>query len=128
MTLVSELNPTERLRQHTRKSETHNRFFESLGALLATMMRVLAEMQSHPQQIYSYLAPLADHGRFPRQAFLLVPGLTCALMQSEAPFQYLVIIAILIASPKPRSRRFLRKLRMSGCRASTSRHSTKDRQ
>jgi hypothetical protein len=35
MTLVSELNPTERLRQHTRKSETHNRFFESLGALLA---------------------------------------------------------------------------------------------
>jgi hypothetical protein len=65
MTLVSELNPTERPWQHTRKNETYNRFFDGPNALLATMTRVLAEMQSHPQQIYSYLAPLADHERFP---------------------------------------------------------------
>jgi transposase len=52
-----ELNPTERLWQHTRKNGTHNRFFSGLDALLATLMRVFGEMQSHPQLIRSYLAP-----------------------------------------------------------------------
>ena len=52
-----ELNPTERLRQHTRKNGTHNRFFGGLDALLATLTRVFGEMQSHPQLIRPYLAP-----------------------------------------------------------------------
>jgi len=52
-----ELNPTERLWQHTRKNGTHNRFFGGLDALLATVTRVFGEMQSHPQLIRSYLAP-----------------------------------------------------------------------
>src|SRR5260370_36915080 len=50
-----ELNPTERLWQHTRKNGTHNRFFSGLDALLATLTRVFGEMQSHPQLIRSYL-------------------------------------------------------------------------
>ena len=52
-----ELNPTERLWQHTRKNGTHNRFFTGLDALVATLTRVFGEMQSHPQFISSYLAP-----------------------------------------------------------------------
>jgi transposase len=52
-----ELNPTERLWQHTRKNGTHNRFFGSWDALLATLTRILAEMPSRPQLIRSYLAP-----------------------------------------------------------------------
>jgi transposase len=52
-----ELNPTERLWQHTRKNGTHNRFFGGLDALLATLTRVFGETQSHPQLIRSYLAP-----------------------------------------------------------------------
>jgi len=52
-----ELNPTERLWQHTRKNGTHNRFFNGPGALLATLTRVFGEMQSHPQLIRSYLTP-----------------------------------------------------------------------
>jgi transposase len=52
-----ELNPTERLWQHTRKTGTLNRFFAGADALLATLTRVFAEMQSHPQLISSYLAP-----------------------------------------------------------------------
>lgn len=52
-----ELNPTERLWQHTRKNGTHNRFFGSLDALLTTLIRVFGEMQSHPQLIRSYLTP-----------------------------------------------------------------------
>ena len=52
-----ELNPTERLWQHTRKNGTHNRFFAGLDALVATLTRVFGEMQSHPQLIRSYLAP-----------------------------------------------------------------------
>jgi transposase len=52
-----ELNPTERLWQHTRKNGTHNRFFSGLDALLATLTRVFGEMQSHPQLIRSYLTP-----------------------------------------------------------------------
>jgi transposase len=52
-----ELNPTERLWQHTRKNGTHNRFFRSLDDLLATLTRVFGEMQSHPQLIRPYLLP-----------------------------------------------------------------------
>jgi len=52
-----ELNPTERLWQHTRKTGTHNRFFSGVDALVATLTRVFAEMQSDPQSISSYLAP-----------------------------------------------------------------------
>ena len=52
-----ELNPTERLWQHTRKTGTHNRFFACKDALVATLTRVFEEMQSHPQLISSYLAP-----------------------------------------------------------------------
>ncbi len=51
-----ELNPTERLWQYTRRTGTHNRFFGGLDALLTTLMRVFAEMQSHPQLIRSCLA------------------------------------------------------------------------
>jgi len=52
-----ELNPTERLWQHTRKTGTHNRFFAGVDALVATLTRVFGEMQSDPQSISSYLAP-----------------------------------------------------------------------
>ena len=52
-----ELNPTQRLWQHTRKNGTHNRFFNDPDALLATLTRVFTEMQSYPQLIQSYLAP-----------------------------------------------------------------------
>jgi len=52
-----ELNPTERLWQHTRKNGTHNRFFSGLDSLLATLTRVFAEMKSYPQLIRSYLTP-----------------------------------------------------------------------
>jgi transposase len=52
-----ELNPTERLWQHTRTSGTHNRFFAGVDALVTTLTRVFGEMQSHPQLIRSYLAP-----------------------------------------------------------------------
>src|SRR5207245_217300 len=50
-----ELNPTERLWQHTRKTGTHNRFFACKDALVATLTRVFEEMQSHPQLISSYV-------------------------------------------------------------------------
>ena len=52
-----ELNPTERLWQHTRKNGTHNRFFAGKDALITTLTRVFGEMQSHPQLIRSYLTP-----------------------------------------------------------------------
>ncbi len=52
-----ELNPTERLWQHTRKNGTHNRFFAGLDALAATSTRVFGERQAHPQLIRSYLTP-----------------------------------------------------------------------
>lgn len=50
-----ELNPTERLWQHTRRTGTHNRYFESEAELLATLTRVFSEMQAHPIVIRSYL-------------------------------------------------------------------------
>jgi transposase len=40
-----ELNPTERLWQHTRKNGTHNRFFAGLDALVATPTRVFGEIR-----------------------------------------------------------------------------------
>jgi DDE superfamily endonuclease len=43
-----ELNPTERLWQHTPKNGTHNRFFGALDPVLATLTRVFGEMQSPP--------------------------------------------------------------------------------
>ncbi len=39
-----ELNPTERLWQHTRRTGTHNRYFASEAELLATLTRVFGEM------------------------------------------------------------------------------------
>jgi transposase len=48
---LPELNPTERLWQHTRKNGTHNRFFGCVDALLATLTGVFGEMQSHPELI-----------------------------------------------------------------------------
>ena len=52
-----ELNPTERLWQHTRKNGTHNRYFATRAELEGTLSRVFAEMQSHPELIRSYLLP-----------------------------------------------------------------------
>ena len=52
-----ELNPTERLWQHTRRTGTHNRYFASEADLLATLTRVFGEMQSHPVLIRSNLLP-----------------------------------------------------------------------
>ena len=52
-----ELNPTERLWQHTRKNGTHNRYFVNLDELDGTLTRVFGEMQSCPETIRSYLAP-----------------------------------------------------------------------
>ena len=52
-----ELNPTERLWQHTRKNGTHNRYFLNLNELDQTLTRVFAEMQSRPATIRPYLLP-----------------------------------------------------------------------
>ena len=52
-----ELNPTERLWQHTRKNGTHNRYFLNLNELDQTLTRVFAEMQSRPETIRPYLLP-----------------------------------------------------------------------
>lgn len=52
-----ELNPTERLWQHTRKNGTHNRFFLTVTDLIATLTRVFTDMQHQPILIQSYLAP-----------------------------------------------------------------------
>ena len=50
-----ELNPTERLWQHTRKNGTHNRYFADEQELLGTLSRVFADMQAHPDTIRPYL-------------------------------------------------------------------------
>jgi transposase len=52
-----ELNPTERLWQHTRKTGTHNRFFANVNELTATLTRVFGDMQRYPILIQSYLVP-----------------------------------------------------------------------
>lgn len=52
-----ELNPTERLWQHTRRTGTHNRYFASKDELLSTLTRVFGEMQAAPEIILPYLLP-----------------------------------------------------------------------
>lgn len=52
-----ELNPAERLWQHTRRTGTHNRYFASGDELLATLTRVFGEMQAAPEIIRPYLLP-----------------------------------------------------------------------
>src|SRR5215469_9289798 len=44
-----ELNPAERLWQHTRKTGTHNRYFATRMELETTLHRVFGEMQHHPR-------------------------------------------------------------------------------
>jgi transposase len=46
-----EFNPTERLWQYMRKNGTHNRYFASQAELVATLTRVLGDMQSYPDLI-----------------------------------------------------------------------------
>ena len=50
-----ELNPTERLWQHTRKNGTHNRYFTDEQELVGTLTRVFDDMQAHPDTIRPYL-------------------------------------------------------------------------
>lgn len=50
-----ELNPTERLWRHTRRTGTHNRYFPDEKELTGTLSRVFAEMQSYPELIRPYL-------------------------------------------------------------------------
>lgn len=52
-----ELNATERLWQHTRRTGTHNRYFADPGELRCTLHRVFGEMQAYPALIQSYLLP-----------------------------------------------------------------------
>jgi transposase len=52
-----ELNPTERLWQHTRRTGTHNRYFANPAELLSTLTRVFGEMQSYPALIRPCLLP-----------------------------------------------------------------------
>jgi transposase len=52
-----ELNPTERLWQHTRKNGTHNRYFVTADELLWTLLRVFGEMKTRPSTIRNYLVP-----------------------------------------------------------------------
>ena len=52
-----ELNPTERLWQHTRRTGTHNRYFSEPADLAGTLTRVFSEMQSHPELIRPCLRP-----------------------------------------------------------------------
>lgn len=52
-----DLNPTERLWQHTRKHGTHNRYFLTVDDLRNTLTRVFGEMQSQPALIRGYLTP-----------------------------------------------------------------------
>jgi hypothetical protein len=46
-----ELNPTERLWGHTRRTGTHNRYFPDEKELSGTLSRVFGEMQSYPELI-----------------------------------------------------------------------------
>jgi transposase len=50
-----ELNPTERLWRHTRRTGTHNRYFPDVEELTATLSRVFGEMQTYPELIRPYL-------------------------------------------------------------------------
>lgn len=50
-----QLNPVERLWQHTRKNATHNRSFLTVDELCGTLGRVFGEMESRPAIIRPYL-------------------------------------------------------------------------
>lgn len=52
-----ELNPAERLWQHTRKKGTHNRYFVTKDELTCTLTRVFEEMRMYPSTIRGYLLP-----------------------------------------------------------------------
>jgi len=52
-----ELNPTERLWQHTRKNGTHNRYFKTEAEIVCTLERVFGDMQAAPETIRPYLRP-----------------------------------------------------------------------
>ena len=52
-----ELNATERLWHHTRKSSTHNRYFENPAALCRSLFTTFAHMQAHPESIHGLLSP-----------------------------------------------------------------------
>jgi transposase len=50
-----ELNSTERLWRHTRRTGTPNRYFPNEKELIGTLSRVFGEMQSYPELIRPYL-------------------------------------------------------------------------
>ena len=52
-----ELNATERLWQHTRRSGTHNRYFATQEEMVSTLHSVFRRMQKKPQDIRGYLIP-----------------------------------------------------------------------
>ena len=52
-----EFNAAEPLWKHTRKTGTHNRYFETPDELFATVRHVFISMQRSPQQIRGYLSP-----------------------------------------------------------------------
>ncbi len=52
-----ELNATERLWQHTRRSGTHNRYFETHKDMQETIHSVFRRMQKRPSEIQGYLKP-----------------------------------------------------------------------
>jgi transposase len=52
-----ELNAAEPLWHHTRKSGTHNRYFESIDDLRSSLTSVFKSIQQNPKQIQGYLAP-----------------------------------------------------------------------
>lgn len=51
-----EFNPVERLWQHVRKNGTHNRYFETIQELAATLSHVFAKIQAEPWTIWGYLS------------------------------------------------------------------------
>ena len=52
-----EFNAAEPLWHHTRKSGTHNRYFNSEDEVFETLTRVFRSMQRNPRQIDGYLRP-----------------------------------------------------------------------
>jgi putative transposase len=52
-----ELNPVERIWQHTRRNGTHNRYFVTIEELRDTLKRVFTRIQRHCCDIDGYLLP-----------------------------------------------------------------------
>lgn len=52
-----QLNPTERIWQHTRKNGTHNRYYETIDGLVQTIVRVFSDIQSERNSIRNYMLP-----------------------------------------------------------------------